>query len=100
MTSLQDLEIVVPDIIRRLNKIHSKLSRYKKINTDFRAKTLMNEIQAKINQIKKVHEAYKNTPSYKNKNFDNWVQLQENYIQECNQICDKIYEYESVMGYN
>ena len=100
MTSLQDLEIVVPNLIRRLDKIHAKLSKYKKINTDFRAKTLMNEINAKINQIKKVHEAYKNTPSYKDKNFDNWVHLQENYIKECNQICDKIFEYESVMGYN
>ena len=100
MTSLQDLERIVPDLIRRLDKIHAKLSKYKKINTDFRAKTLMNEIKAKISQIKKVHEAYKNTPSYKNKDFDNWVKLQENYIKECNQICDKIFEYESVMGYN
>ena len=60
----------------------------------------MNEITAKINQIKKVHEAYKNTPSYKNKDFTNWVNMQENYVNECNKICDKIFEYESVMGYN
>ncbi|MBQ8425991.1 MAG: hypothetical protein IJX17_08270 [Clostridia bacterium] len=100
MTSLQDLDTIVPDIIRRLNKIYSKLTKYKKINTDYRAKTLMNEITAKINQIKKVHEAYKNTPSYKNKDFTNWVNMQENYVNECNKICDKIFEYESVMGYN
>ena len=53
MTSLQDLDTIVPNIIRRLDKIHTKLSKYKKINTDYRAKTLMNEIQAKIRQIKK-----------------------------------------------
>ena len=100
MTTLQELENIVPDIIRRLDKIHTKLSKYKKMNTDYRAKTLMNEIEAKIRQIRKVHEAYKNTPSYKNKNFDNWVKMQENYVNECNGICDKIFEYESVMGYN
>ena len=99
MISLTDLEHIVPDIIARLQNIASKMSKYKKINTDFRAKTLINEIAAKVNQVKKVHEAYKNTPSYKNKDFSNWVNMQENYIAECKRIYEKIMEYESVVGY-
>lgn len=99
MITLADLERIVPDIIARLNDIAGRMSKYKKINTDYRAKTLINEINAKINQVKKVHEAYKNTPSYKNKDFSNWVNMQENYISECKRIYDKIMEYESVAGY-
>lgn len=100
MTSLQDLETIVPKIIRQLKDIRGSMSKYKKINTDYRAKTLMNEIDAKINQIEKVHAAYKNTPSYKNKDFGNWVSRLKHYVDECRAIHDKIYEYESVMGYN
>jgi hypothetical protein len=99
MTTLADLDRIVPDVIGRLDKIRSNMSRYKKINTDFRAKTLMNEIEAKIRQIKKVHEAYRNTPSYRNKNFDNWVGMQENYIAECTEIYKRIMEFEDVDGY-
>ena len=99
MIALKDLETTVPDIIDRLEHIAGQMSKYKKINTDYRAKTLINEINAKIRQIKKVHEAYKNTPSYKNKDFSNWVNMQEDYIKECKRIYDKIMEYESVVGY-
>lgn len=99
MIKLADLEYIVPDIINKLQNIASKMSKYKKINTDYRAKTLINEIAAKINQVKKVHESYKRTPSYKDKDFSNWVALQNNYINECEYICKKIFEYESVAGY-
>ena len=100
MTTLQDLEHIVPDLIARLEQIHRNMSRYKKIKTDFRAVTLMREIEAKIRQIKKVHEAYRATPSYRNKDFGNWVNMQEQYIKECKAIYDRIMEYESVTGYN
>ena len=97
MIALKDLETTVPDIIDKLEYIARQMSKYKKINTDYRAKTLINEINAKIRQIKKVHEAYKNTPSYKNKDFSNWVNMQEDYIKECKQIYDKIMEYEIIV---
>ena len=100
MTTLSDLERIVPDIIKRLNDIHGRMSKYKKLNTDFRGRTLMREIEAKVRQIQKVHEAYRNTPSYKNKDFTNWVEMQEQYIKECTAIYKKIMEYESVTGYN
>ena len=100
MISLQDLERIVPELIARLEQIRIDMSRYKKINTDYRAKTLMHEIEAKVAQIKKVHAAYKATPSYRNKDFENWVNLQEQYIKECKAIYEKIMKYESVAGYN
>ena len=99
MTSLQDLAVLVPGFIERLEQIRRNMSRYKKIKTDYRAVTLMNEIEAKIRQIKKVHAAYLATPSYRNKNFDNWVNMQEQYIKECKEIYERIMAYESVEGY-
>ena len=99
MTTLADLERVVPDIIQRLDKIRCDMTRYKKLTTDFRGITLIREIEAKISQIKKVHEAYRNTPSYRNKNFDNWVDIQEKYIAECKEIYKRIIDFEDVGGY-
>ena len=99
MITLQDLERIVPDLIAQLEKIHRDMSRYKKLNTDFRGITLMREIEAKIRQIQKVHTAYRNTPSYRTKDFSNWVRIQEQYIAECRQIYGRIKEYESVSGY-
>ena len=99
MTTLQQLDYIVPDLIEQLEQIRRNASRYKKIDTDYRAKTLMYEIDAKINQIKKVHAAYKATPSYKNKDFDNWVNAQKQYIKECKEIYARIKEYENVVGY-
>ena len=100
MTTLSDLERIVPDIISRLEQIKWNMSRYKKLETDYRGKTLMREIEAKVRQIQKVHEAYRNTPSYKNKDFTRWVEMQEQYVKECTAIYKKIMEYESVTGYN
>lgn len=100
MTTLQDLDRIIPEIISQLEKIKSDMSKYKKIKTDYRAKTLINEITAKITQIKKVHDSYKRTPSYKNKNFDNYVESLRNYVNECKQIYQKIKSYEDVAGYN
>ena len=100
MVTLQDLEHVVPDLIAQLERIRRDMSKYKKLNTDFRGITLMREIEAKISQIRKVHETYSRTPSYRNKDFSNWVKLQEQYIAECRQIYAKIKSYEDVSGYS
>lgn len=100
MTTLQDLDRIVPDMIARLEQIRRNMSRYKKIDTDYRAKTLMNEINAKIVQIRKVHESYRIAPSFRNKNFDRWVEMLEEYAADCQRIYEKIMEYEKVKGYN
>jgi hypothetical protein len=99
VTTLQDLDRIVPDVIERLEWIRRQMTKYKKIDTDFRAKTLINEIAAKITQIRKVHAAYRATPSYRNKNFDNWVAMLEAYVAESHRIYEKIKAYENVKGY-
>ena len=99
MITLQDLERIVPDLIAQLEKIHRDMSRYKKLNTDFRGITLMREIEAKIRQIKGVYEHYRTAPSYRTKDFTNWVQKERNYVAECLEIYKKIKAYEDVAGY-
>ena len=99
MTTLKDLDKIVPEIISQLEQIARDMSRYKKINTDFRAKTLINEINAKIKETKEVHETYKNTPSLRNKNFDNFANSLRNYVKECKRIYEKIKSFEDVAGY-
>ena len=99
MITLTDLETIVPEIIAELEKIHRDMSRYKKLNTDFRGITLMREIEAKIRQIKGVHEHYRTAPSYRTKDFTNWVQKERNYVEECRKIYVKIKAYEDVAGY-
>ena len=99
MTTLQELERIVPEIIGALEDIRRNMSRYKKLNTDFRGITLMREIEAKIQQIKKVHDVYRTTPSYRGKDFDNWVRIQRQYVAECHAIYERIKAYEDVAGY-
>ena len=99
MITLQDLERIVPDLIAQLEQIHRDMSKYKKLNTDFRGITLMREIEAKIRQINKVHDAYRATPSYRNKDFTNWVESLRHYVAECLAIYKKIKAYEDVAGY-
>ena len=59
MTTLQDLETIIPSVISRMEDVASAMSRYKKIKTDGRARVLINEINGKIKQIKKVFTAQK-----------------------------------------
>lgn len=99
MITLTDLDRIVPEIIAELEQIHRNMSRYKKLNTDFRGITLMREIEAKIRQIRKVHDAYRATPSYRTKDFTNWVQKERHYVAECQKIYEKIKAYEDVAGY-
>jgi len=58
MTTLQELETIVPDIIHQLTKIRIKLSKYKKMDTDYRAKTLMNQIDATIKEYQNIFSTY------------------------------------------
>ena len=99
MTTLKDLDKIVPEIISQLEQIARDMSKYKKINSDFRAKTLINEINAKIKETKKVHETYKNTPSLRNKNFDYFVDSLKDYVKDCKRIYEKIKSFEDVAGY-
>ncbi len=96
MITLKELDAIIPDIINRLQRIRSEVSLYKRINIDIRGKMLMNEIKDKISQIEKVHLVYKTTPSYKNKDFTEWVKILEKYIKECKEYWARIKACEDV----
>jgi len=100
MTTLQDLEWIIPDVISKLDDIASAMSRYKKIKTDGRARVLINEINGKIKQIRKVHEVYKNSPSFQNHNFDEYVKMIRGYIVEYQDLYERIMKFENVIDYH
>ncbi|MBQ8425514.1 MAG: hypothetical protein IJX17_05795 [Clostridia bacterium] len=100
MTTLEDLETIIPDVIKKLEDIASAMSRYKKIKTDGRARVLINEINGKIKQIQKVHVVYKTSPSFKNHNFDEYVKMIRNYIVEYQDLYERIMKFENVIDYH
>ncbi len=100
MTTLKDLETIIPRVIYELEEIASAMSRYKKIKTDGRARVLINEINGKIKQIKKVHEVYKTSPSFKNHNFDEYVKMIKGYIIEYRDLYKRIMAFENVIDYH
>ena len=100
MTTLKDLEKIIPEVIAQLDDIASAMSRYKKIKTAGRARVLINEINGKIKQIKKVHEVYKTSPSFKNHNFDDYVKMIRGYVVEYKDLYERIMKFENVTDYH
>ena len=100
MTTLKDLETIIPDVIYQLEEIASAMSRYKKIKTDGRARVLINEINFKIKQIQKVHEVYKTSPSFQNHNFDEYVKMIRGFIVEYKDVYERIMKFENVIDYH
>lgn len=102
MTSLSDLDTIVPQVINQLQAISDKMSRYKKIDTDLRGRALMSEIKAKIDQIKKAVDVYKRPDlrvAYQDYNFDTFVANIRSYIPECEAVYKRITQSENITGY-
>jgi len=100
MTTLKDLEKIIPAFIKELQDIASAMSRYKKITTDGRARVLINEINGKIKQINKVYEVYKTSPSFKNQNFDGYVEMIQKQIKDYHKYYNIIKSFEDVIDYH
>ena len=100
MTTLNELETIVPKVIKELEDIASAMSRYKKIKTDGRARVLINEINFKINQIKKVMVVYRTSPSFKNHNFDEYVKMIKGFVVEYKDLYNRIMKFENVIDYH
>ena len=100
MTTLNELETIVPKVIKELEDIASAMSRYKKIKTDGRARVLINEINGKIKQIQKVMVVYRTAPSFKNHNFDEYVKMIKGYIIEYRDLYNRIMKFENVIDYH
>ena len=73
MTTLQDLDRIIPNLIGQLEQLKSEISRYKKLDIDVRARSLINSINKKIQSTKAGYEYFKITPEYYSENFDNFV---------------------------
>lgn len=100
MTTLKDLERIIPNYIKKMDDIASAMSRYKKYNTDGRARVLINEIKGKIKQIEKVYQLFKTSPSFKTQNFDEYVKMIEKQTAEFQKLYDIIIQYEDVPEYH
>ena len=100
MTTLNDLDYIVPQVIKQLEDIASAMSRYKKIKTDGRARVLINEINGKIKQIKKVMVVYHTSPSFKNHNFDEYVKMIKSYVVDYKDLYNRIMKFENVIDYH
>lgn len=102
MTTLKDLDRIVPGVISGLQEISDKMGRYKKIDTDLRARALMSEIKAKIEQIDRAWAVYKRPDLrtvYETYNFDAFVANIRAYIPECEAVYQRIIDPEHITGY-
>ena len=100
MTTLNDLDRIIPEMIRKMEDIASAMSRYKKIKTDGRARVHINEINGTIKRLKSVHQVFKNSPGFQTQNFDDFVSMYTKKIEEFEKIYNIIMEYESVPEYH
>ena len=102
MTRLGDLDRIVPDVIKQLQDISDNMGRYKKIDTDLRARALMKEIREKINQINTCLEVFKRPdlrPAYENYNFDELVTNIKSYVKEAQATYERIKRFEDITEY-
>ena len=102
MTTLKDLDRIVPGVTSGLQEVSDKMGRYKHIDTDLRARALMKEIKEKIEQINRAWAVYKRPDlrvAYENYNFDEFVANIRAYIPECEAAYQRIIDPERTTGY-
>lgn len=107
MTTLKDLDRIVPGVIGGLQEISNKMGRAIKCgaliaDTDLRARALMSEIGKKIEQINRAWEVYKRPDlraAYETYDFDAFVANIRAYIQECEAVYQRIIDSEHITGY-
>ena len=102
MTRLRDLDKIVTDVINQLQNISDNMGRYKKIDTDLRARALMKEIKEKIQIIKTSMEVFKRPDLrhlYENYNFDNFVNNIKSYVTEFQADYERIKKFEDITEY-
>ena len=100
MTTLKDLDRIVPGMVKQLQEISNKMSIYSKIDTDYRARVLMSEIKAQIEQINTSMKIYKSSPAFTNYNFDNFVARIKNYVIDDEGAYQRIKRFENITDYH
>ena len=99
MTTLRELNALVPEIISQLQEISNKMSRYSKIDTDLRARGLMSEIKDKIEQIQSNMGVFNSNPSLANFDFDEYVAELRNFVIEEDLTYQRIKRFEKATDY-
>ncbi len=102
MTRLKDLDRIVSDVIKQLQDISDNMGRYKKIDTDLRARALMKEIREKIKQINSCMEVFTRPDlraAYENYNFDEFVTNIKSYVTESQATYERIKKFEDITEY-
>lgn len=103
MTGLKDLDRIVQDVKAQLQDISNKMGRYKKIDTDLRARALMSEIAKKIEQIDlalKTFQMPSLRPAYENYNFDTFVTNIRKYVSEAEADYQRIIMFEDITEFH
>ena len=106
MIKFNELKKYIDEIIAKLNEIKEKMSKYSKIDTDYRAGALIEEINKKIAQIKSVYTNVYASADFRdqygeNSNYDytNYIKMLRDQVIEYEKIYKKIIKFESVFGY-
>ena len=105
MVKFQQLREIIDEVISQLNKIAEDMGRYSKIDTDYRARALIDEINEKTKQM---NNTYKNVFAHKdfkdvygeNSNYDytEYVQMIRAYVPKYKAIYERIVKFENVFG--
>ena len=105
MVKFQQLREIIDEVISQLNKIAEDMGRYSKIDTDYRARALIDEINEKIKQM---NNTYKNVFAHKdfrdvygensNHDYTEYVQMIRAYVPKYKAIYERIVKFENVFG--
>ena len=106
MIKFEQLKGIIDEVTAQLNEIAKKMSEYSKIDTDYRASALIEEINKVVSQI---NGAYNNVFASddfkdvygKNSNYDftEYVKTIREYVPKYEAIYQKIIKFESVFGF-
>ena len=106
MVKFEQVKEVIDEVTEKLNEIAKKMSNYSKLDTDYRAEALIEEINKKVEQM---HNTYNNVFAHedfkkiygKESNYDytEYVKMIRDYVPKYEAIYNKIVKFESVFGY-
>lgn len=106
MIPFKQVKGIIDEVSRQLAEIAEKMGRYSKIDTDYRASALIEEVNSIIKQM---NSTYKNV--YANKDFESvygeksthdyteYVKMIRAYVPKYEAIYQKIAKFESVFGF-
>ena len=106
MIKFTELKPIIDEVTDELKEIVSKMKSYSKIDVDYRAGALIDEVNAKIKQINSVYNNVYSIPEFKdlygaNSNYDytEYVKMIKAEVARFEAIYQRIKKFETVTGY-